>query len=320
MLAAAAIDWLSDHPREMSYAHPGREALIKLRLAENFRAVFYAPFYATLALGHFASEGLDVSLVTSTAPGGGPADLREGRADVTWGGPMRVMKYRDAGGPDLLCFCEVVRRDPFYLVGRPSERGFNLRSLSRLRLGSVSEVPTPWLCLQQDLRDLGIDPAGVSRFAARTMGDNLAGLGRGDIDVAQVFEPFAEEALSAGFAILHAQSSRGPTSYTTFTATPEGIRRHRDAFTSMTRAVARTQAWLLHNADSDLAQAVGSFFPSIPVDVLARAFARYMQAGVWAGDTGVSREGFSRLGMSLRSGGFISSLPDYDACVVNLPA
>jgi NitT/TauT family transport system substrate-binding protein len=293
--------------------------LIKLRLAENFRAVFYAPFYATLALGHFASEGLDVSLVTSAAPGGGPADVLDGRADVTWGGPMRVMKYRDEGGPDLLCFCEVVRRDPFYLVGRPPGRGFDLRSLSQLRLGSVSEVPTPWLCLQQDLRDLGLDPQRLPRVADRTMDDNLAGLARGDIDVAQVFEPFAEQALTDGFAILHAQSSRGPTSYTTFTATPEGIRRHRDAFMRMTRAMARTQAWLSTNAAVDLARAVGPFFPSIPADLLARSFARYMQAGVWADDTDVSREGFSRLGESLRSGGFISSLPDYDTCVVNLP-
>lgn len=293
---------------------------MKLRLAENFRAVFYAPFYATLALGHFASEGLDVSLVTSAAPGGGPTDVLEGRADVTWGGPMRVMKYRDEGGPDLLCFCEVVRRDPFYLVGKPPESGFDLRSLSRLRLGSVNEVPTPWLCLQQDLRDLGVDPAGVSRVADRKMGDNLAALSRGDIDVAQVFEPFAEQALSAGFVILHAQSSRGPTAYTTFTATPEGMRRHRDTFTSMTKAMARTQAWLSTNSADDLSSAVASFFPSIPTDSLARSFARYMKARIWASDTDVSREGFTRLAESLRSGGFIASLPDYDACVVNLRA
>ena len=293
--------------------------MIRLRLAENFRAVFYAPFYATLALGHFASEGLDVTLVDSAAPGGGPAGLLEGSVDVTWGGPMRVMRHRDEGGPDLMCFCEVVRRDPFYLVGRPPEGGFDLRSLSQLRLGSVSEVPTPWLCLQQDLRDLGLDPERLSRIADRTMDGNLMGLGRGEIDVAQVFEPFAEDALSAGFAILHAQSSRGPTSYTTFTATPEGIRRHRDAFTRMTRAMARTQAWLARNAADEHARVVASFFPSIPADRLARCFARYMQARVWADDTEVSREGFSRLAASLRSGGFISSLPDYNACVMNLP-
>jgi NitT/TauT family transport system substrate-binding protein len=86
----------------------------------------------------------------------------------------------------------------------------------------------------------------------------------------------------------------------------------------MTKAVARTQAWLSASSADDLARAVTSFFPSIPADVLARAFARYVRAGIWATDTDVSREGFSRLAISLRSGGFISSLPDYDACVVNL--
>ena len=293
--------------------------MTKLRLAENFRAVFYAPFYATFALGHFASEGLDVTLVDSAAPGGGPAGLLEGNVDVSWGGPMRAMKFRDEGGPDLLCFCEVVRRDPFYLVGRPPEGGFDLRSLSRLRLGSVSEVPTPWLCLQQDLRDFDLDPERVFRIVDRTMAANLAGLGRSDIDVAQVFEPFADEALSAGFAILHAQSSRGPTSYTTFAVTPEGIRRNRDAFTRMTRAMARTQAWLSSNSADDLARSVASFFPSIPTDRLSRSFGRYMQARIWADDIAVSRQGFIRLAESLRSGGFISSVPDYDTCVVNLP-
>jgi NitT/TauT family transport system substrate-binding protein len=293
--------------------------VIKLRLAENFRAVFYAPFYATFALGHFASEGLDVALVDSGAPGGGPASLLEGTVDVTWGGPMRVMRNRDQGGPDLLCFCEVVRRDPFYLVGRPPEGGFDLRSLSRLRLGSVSEVPTPWLCLQQDLRDLGLDPQRITRIANRDMAANLTGLGQGDIDVAQVFEPFAEQALSGGFAILYAQSSRGATAYTTFTATPEGIRRHREAFARMTRAMARTQAWLSSNTGDDHARAVASFFPSIPPARLAHALSRYLEARVWAVDTDVSREGFSRLARSLLSGGFISSLPRYDDCVVNLP-
>jgi NitT/TauT family transport system substrate-binding protein len=28
-----------------------------------------------------------------------------------------------------------------------------------MRIATVSEVPTPWLCLQEDLRQAGIDPA-----------------------------------------------------------------------------------------------------------------------------------------------------------------
>ena len=38
-----------------------------IRLMENFRAVFYAPYYATHALGLYKQVGLDVELITSDA-------------------------------------------------------------------------------------------------------------------------------------------------------------------------------------------------------------------------------------------------------------
>src|SRR5690349_12305249 len=60
---------------------------MKLRLSENFRAIFYAPFYATQALGFFAREGLEVELGASSAPGDAVPRLLDGSIDVTWGGP-----------------------------------------------------------------------------------------------------------------------------------------------------------------------------------------------------------------------------------------
>ena len=68
---------------------------MRIRMAENFRAVFYAPFYAAQALGFYAREGVEVELLTSSAPGGGPTAMADGSADLTWGGPLRVMKARD---------------------------------------------------------------------------------------------------------------------------------------------------------------------------------------------------------------------------------
>src|ERR1700729_4190551 len=89
-----------------------RVSVVPLRLAENFRAAFYAPFYATLALGFYADEGVEIELVDSAIPGDGVAGLLDGSVDVTWGGPMRVMKAREQN-PDstLVCFGEVVGRD-----------------------------------------------------------------------------------------------------------------------------------------------------------------------------------------------------------------
>ena len=66
-------------------------------------------------------------------------------------------------GCDLVCFGEVVTRDPFLLMGRTPKPDFTLADLASVTLATVSEVPTPWLCLQHDLRLAGIDPAGIRR-------------------------------------------------------------------------------------------------------------------------------------------------------------
>src|SRR5262249_3393716 len=104
-----------------------------IKLAENFRAEFYAPFYAAHSLGFYASEGGEVELVSSSNPGDGVSALLNDAVDITWGGPMRVMKAHDLKpGSPLVYFCEVVARDPFYLVGRNHRPEFQLRELASL--------------------------------------------------------------------------------------------------------------------------------------------------------------------------------------------
>jgi NitT/TauT family transport system substrate-binding protein len=285
-------------------------------MAENFRAVFYAPFYAAQALGFYAREGAEVELMTSSAPGGGPAALADGSADLTWGGPLRVMKARDEDPTSpLVCFCEVVGRDPFFLVGSGDAESFRLEDLARLRFATVSEVPTPWLCLQHDLRERGIDPTKLARITGGTMGGNLAALRERRLDAIQVFEPYASLAVRDGARVLYAASARGPTVYTTFLATRAGIEHHRSAFAAMTRAMRHMQDWLLAHSANDLAAAVVSFYPEVERDILRNSFERYLQGGLWSRSPRVSPDGFARLGESLVSGGYISRRPVYANCV-----
>ena len=139
-----------------------------IKLAENFRAVFYAPFYAAQSLGFYASEGVEVELVNSSSPGDGVSALLNDAIDITWGGPMRVMKAHDLQpSSPLACFCEVVGRDPFYLVGRHHRPEFQLPELAALRFARVAEVATPWMCLQHDLREQGVDPSRLDRAPAQ---------------------------------------------------------------------------------------------------------------------------------------------------------
>jgi NitT/TauT family transport system substrate-binding protein len=293
---------------------------MKLHLAENFRAVFYAPFYATQALGLFAAEGLDVELVGSSGPGDAVPRLLDGSIDVTWGGPMRVMKARDqdADSP-LACFGEVVARDPFYLVGRPDIERFSLADLTRLRFATVSEVPTPWMCLQHDLRLNGVDPAALARMTDRTMPENLAALRDGSVDVVQLFEPFVTRALRSGIGrILYAASARGPCVYTSFIASRARIAREPAAFAALVRAAGRMQAWLTTNGAGALAAATATFYPDVGRDELVEALARYAEGGIWAATPAMSREGFARLGECFLSGGALSAAPVFETCVARI--
>src|SRR5262249_58880424 len=127
----------------------------------------------------------------------------------------------------MVCFGGVAGRDPFFLVGKRHRSSFRLADLTRLKVGTVSEVDTPWLCLQHDLRLAGIDPDKIDRVTGRTMAQNLEALQRGELDVAQMFEPYVSMALQAGAGeILNAPSARGPACYTTLLARRDSVRPH----------------------------------------------------------------------------------------------
>jgi NitT/TauT family transport system substrate-binding protein len=288
---------------------------MKIRLMENFRALLYAPYYGALTLGFYEQEGVEVELVASDTPGGAIAGLLDGSIDLTWGGPMRVMLAHDQDPKStLVSFCEVVTRDPFLLVGNCEH--FTLSDLKRLRFATVAEVPTPWMCLQLDLREAGLDPAALARTSDRGMEENLAALRNGQLEVMQAFEPYAAmaEAERVG-TVLHAAASRGPTVYTTFTATRNGIAQNRETFAAMTRAIAKMEQWIYAHNPTEFATAIRSFFPAVPDEILVRSLARYRDCALWARNPEMSRAGFDRLGASFFSGGALSRPPVYDECV-----
>ena len=159
----------------------------------------------------------------------------------------------------------------------------------------------------------------MNRIANGTMAENLATLTRGGVDVVQMFEPFASQAVAGGQGVIvHAASSRGPTSYTTFLATRASVEKNKAAFAAMTRAVGHTQAWLGQHSMEELATAVAPYFGHVPRADLVAAFTRYKAANLWADTTPISRAGFDRLAQSLASGGFISRAGVYEACVVEV--
>ena len=290
-----------------------------ITLQESLRGLFYAPFYAALARGAYAREGVDVTFVSAPKPGDAATNVMGGTADVCWGGPMRVMQtYHQMPDCDLVCFGEVVTRDPFVLVGRAPRPGFRVRDLLGLRVGTVSEVPTPWMCLQHDLRLAGVDPATVNRVADRSMADNCAALEAGGLDVVQVFEPFVSTLVAAGTGhVWYAAASRGPTSYTTFYARRGVLADRRDELSRMVRAIYRTQQWVAGVEGAAIAATVAPYFPAVPAAILAAACTRYKALEIWGATPILPRAGYDRLRDSLVSGGFVHPGTPFEVAVDN---
>ena len=288
-------------------------------LQETLRAPFYAPFYAALALGAYRQEGIDVRLVTAPTPAAAARGLADGSADVAWGGPMRVLYTYDAQPDcDLVCFCEVVTRDPFFLLGRQAKPDFRFSDLMALQLATVSEVPTPWMCLQEDLRRAGLDPARLARVSDRSMAETSQALRRGEIDVVQAFQPFVEALVEDGAGhIWWAAADRGPTSYTTLYAPRELLAKRGAECEAMVRALYRTLKWVHAGDGTRLAAAIADYFAELPQARLAKALDRYLALGIWGRDPRLPRSGFERLRAGLLSGGLISTGATYERLVDN---
>ena len=287
-----------------------------ITLVENFRAVFYAPFYAAFALRAYEQEGLEVGLKTASHATDPSRFVVSREGDVSWSGPLRLMATLDQDpASDAVAFCEVVGRDPFMLVGREPNPSFRLGDLSRLKLATVSEVPTPWLCLRHDLRLAGIDESKLDRIGDATMAENATALRAGRVDVIQVFEPFAAqlEADGAGH-VWRAAAARGPTAYTTFNTTRAFLARQPETALRMCRAMYRTQKWIATHDGPALAEAVSSYFPQLPQAVLGQALERYRGLGIWNRDPLLQRKGLEWLRDAAIAGGRIRNRFRFEDC------
>jgi NitT/TauT family transport system substrate-binding protein len=230
---------------------------------------------------------------------------------------MRVMRHHDENpGSRLVCFAEIVCRDAFSIVGRRPNPGFRLADLASIRFATVSEAPTPWLCLQEDLRQAGINPERLDRIPNHSMADNLNALRIGQLEAAQLFEPFVEEALASQTGHLwYAASSRGRTTYTAFVTTRERLIVSPEPLLRIVRAIFRSQRWVHAQSAYEVASAIASFFPTLDRELLARALGRYQTQLVWGSDPVLPEDGFDCLRRCLLSSGFIRRPVSYAECV-----
>ena len=279
----------------------------KITLYENLRACSYTPFYLAQTLGFFEEENLDINLQLSPSPPETAQGLIDGRADVSFGGPMRVLMHHniDKDCP-LMCFGQVVARDPFILVGQTPNPNFHFKDLIGPKIGIAIDVPTPWMTLQDDLSRAGVDPNSINRSADAMMKENATSFKNGRLDVVQVFEPYAQELIEEGGHVWHRFSTRGDIAFTTFYATRDFIDSNRSSCRALINAMNKSLTKIHSSTAKEISDAIRPlYFPNLNSSSFENIITQYKEYKLWPRNTALPASSFVRLKGSLLSGGLI---------------
>jgi NitT/TauT family transport system substrate-binding protein len=277
-----------------------------LTVMEPFRSLFYTPQFVALHGGHFAAEGLDVTVKTGTDATSTTRALIEGTAQVSLGGLMRSLDLADRGGRWLPHFAEVNSRNGFFLLSREPRPSFTWSDLVGRTVISFAGAPTPWLCMQAVLRRHGVDPNRV-RFIRDLRGDDAVSVFRGGKgDFLEAGQPTTEEALAAGDHLVASMGeATGPLPFSSYMTTPDRLHREPDVVLRFSRALYRAQRWIASQEAAAIAEVVAPAFPAISTATRQRVVARYVRQGTWARDPILRFPGFDHLQEILLAGGFI---------------
>ena len=284
---------------------------------EPFRSPFYAPQFVALSQGHFADEGLDVTVRTAPASAGTVQALLRGEAQICLGGIMRSLELADREGGFLPHFIEVNSRNGFFLLARRPQPAFRWNDLAGHTVLSFAEAPTPWQCMLTVLRSAGVDPAGVRIERQRPTAEAVAAFRAGHGDYLEQGQPVVERLVAEGVAHVVASmgEATGPVPFSSYMTTPALLRHEPDVVRAFTRAIYRTQRWIVDHDAAAMAAAIAPAFPDIERDILVRVVDRYRRQQTWARDPIIRREGYEYLQQILLDGGFIKGRHRYEDLV-----
>lgn len=283
-----------------------------------FHTPFYAPLPAGVALGHFAAEGLDVTVVPAARYSRGTMQaLLDGDLEICLGGLMRSFELADRSGRHVVHFAEVCSRSGFFLLARAPAPRFRFQDLIGRTVLSFAEAPTPWQCMLTVLRRHAVDPARVRIERERPLAEAIAAFRAGAGDYLETTQPAVEALVAEGAAHVVASmgEATGPVPFTSYMAAPQLLAREPDVVRRFTRAVYRTQRWLAGRGAAEVAQTVAAHFAEMDGALRERAVARFQRQDTWARDPLLRRPGYDALQSILLVGGFIRRPHRYDDLV-----
>ena len=292
----------------------------KISLCEVTHSVFYAPLYATIELGYFEEEGLDVELTN-----GGGADkvmiaVITGEADIGFAGPEACIYTYLEGQKDYpKVFGQLTKRDGSFLIGR-TDREFHWEDLAGKTILGGRKGGVPEMTLEYVLKQKGLQPGVDVIVDTSVQFDMMAGAFTGGTgDYVTMFEPTATETEAAhnGYVLASIGEESGEIPYTAFFAKQSYLSEQESKISRFTAALTRGMEWVASHSPQEVAELICPQFPGTSEEELTNVVQRYKDIDAWNGSLCMQPEAFDRLQAVMQEAGELKEHVDFDKIVDN---
>jgi NitT/TauT family transport system substrate-binding protein len=285
---------------------------VRVRVAETYHVVYYAPYYVASRLRLFEREGVEV---TGTRYGSNPAAraaFDHGEADIGIGGIMRSLVAFDRGEPIVpVHVARINDRDGFLLLGRSAE--FDWPDLIGRRLIVFAEAPTPVSILRAHLLTKGLAAGDVQVIDDVPLGAVAAEFRAGTSDFVLTQAHVAEDLLRSGDAVLlrAMADEAGALPYSSYYCDPSFLG-NEEALRGFVRAHVRALTWIRQHTAGQIWDLIAPDFSGEDTALLAAAVERYHDLKTWHSDATIPQSSFAKLAGTLSKGGLIQRIPPYE--------
>ncbi|MBM7653248.1 ABC transporter substrate-binding protein [Neobacillus cucumis] len=302
-----------------SSSEPKTTKVVKVRIAEVTRSLFYAPQYVALAKGFFKDEGLDVTLTTT--PGGDKTmtTLISGAADIALvGSETSIYVYAQGSNDPVINFAQLTQTDGTFLVARNKIDNFSWDLLKGKTFLGQRKGGMPQMVGEFVLKKHGIDPHQDLTLIQNVDFANIANaFSSGTGDFVQLFEPTASifEKEGKGYIVASFGKESGHVPYTTFMAKQSYMKENKATVEKFTRAIYKAQQWVQTHSAEEIAKAVQPYFPDTDFEIMKTVVDRYKSQGSYATDPILDEEEWNNLQNIMKEAGELPKEVDHKTLV-----
>lgn len=279
--------------------------LVKVRLNEVARSIFYVPMYVALGEGFFKEQGLEVELTTGQGADKTMQQVLSKNADIGFCGSEQVIYLYNQGREDYaVLFAQLTKRDGSFLVGRKSEPDFKWENVKGRNILGGRPGGMPEISLEYVLKSHGITfsfngekPAAdvniITNVAYALTAQAFEG---GTGDYVALFEPSGTilENEGKGYTVASVGTDSGEMPYTCFFTTKSYMEKNPGTVQKFTNALYRGMLWTKSHSNVEIAKTIKQFFPGTDESNIEKVVKRYMEQDSWQQDLIIREDVFNR--------------------------